>query len=34
VAGPSIPAGAGVTHVGDRGLAQGVGEAHWAGAGE
>lgn len=34
VAGTTVPAGAGVAHVGHRGLAQGVGEPHWAGAGE
>jgi len=34
VAGPPVPAGAGVAHVGDRGLTEGVGEPHWAGAGE
>jgi len=34
VTGATIPAGAGVTNIGDRSLAQGVGEPNWTGAGE
>jgi len=34
VASTTVPAGAGVAHVGHWGLAQGVGEPNWAGAGE